>query len=128
MLFPLSYPAYHSYSRALLTCNSTINTSLVISTTRYDNSFGAFLAKYLASIGSIKLNSIHPLNMNITKVVIVKNIRKVVSSLIFDSIELSKLNSANRIGPTFNIMVLSNIKVAKEAIKVFKERKREYIK
>ena len=113
MSFPLSYPAYYSYSKALLTCNSTINAPLVISTIEYDSPFGAFLAKRLASMGTIKLGGMRPLNMNTIEVVVVKNTRKVVPSLIFGDMELSKLDSTNRIGPTFGAMILSSIKAGR---------------
>lgn len=56
---------------------------------------------------------------------IVKNTREVVPGLIFGGMELSELDGANRMGPTFGAMVLSGVKAAEVAIKVWEERKRE---
>jgi cysteine-dependent adenosine diphosphate thiazole synthase len=55
------------------------------------------------------------LDMNTAEDVIVKRIRE---------IELSEINGANKIGLTFNIMALSSVKAAEEALKVLNERKR----
>ena len=104
---------------------STINAPLVISTTGHDGPFGAFSAKRLASMGVIKLGGMQPLDMNSAEDAIVKNTREVVPGLIFGGMELSELDGANRMGPTFGAMVLSGVKAAEEALKVWEQRKRE---
>jgi len=53
----------------------------------------------------------------------VKGTREVVPGLIMGGMELSELDGANRMGPTFGAMVMSGVKAAEEALAVFEERK-----
>lgn len=104
---------------------NTINAPLVISTTGHDGPFGAFCAKRLASMGAIQLGGMRPLDMNTAEDAIVKGTREVVPGLIFGGMELSELDGSNRMGPTFGAMVLSGLKAAEEALKVWETRAEE---
>lgn len=105
---------------------NTINAPLVISTTGHDGPFGAFSAKRLESMNAInKLGGMRGLDMNSAEDAIVKNTREVVPGLIIGGMELSELDGANRMGPTFGAMCLSGVKAAEEALKVFQARKEE---
>lgn len=105
---------------------STINAPLVISTTGHDGPFGAFCAKRLVSMNAVeKLGGMRALDMNSAEDAIVKGTREVSPGLIMGGMELSELDGANRMGPTFGAMVLSGVKAAEEALKVFEARKAE---
>lgn len=104
---------------------NTINAPLVISTTGHDGPFGAFCAKRLASMGAIQLGGMRPLDMNTAEDAIVRGTREVVPGLIFGGMELSELDGSNRMGPTFGAMVLSGLKAAEEALKVWETRAEE---
>jgi len=107
---------------------NTINAPLVISTTGHDGPFGAFSVKRLVSMGSIeKLGGMRGLDMQRAEDAIVKGTREVVRGLIVGGMELSEVDGANRMGPTFGAMALSGVKAAEEALKVFEERKRENV-
>ena len=102
---------------------NTINSPLVISTTGHDGPFGAFSAKRLASMQAIeKLGGMLGLDMNSAEDAIVKNTREIVPGLIMGGMELSELDGANRMGPTFGAMALSGVKAAEEALKVWSLR------
>jgi len=99
---------------------------LVISTTGHDGPFGAFCAKRLVSMKAVEaLGEMRGLDMNAAEDAIVKNTREVIPGLVMGGMELSELDGANRMGPTFGAMVLSGVKAAEEALKVFEERKRQ---
>lgn len=105
---------------------NTINAPLVISTTGHDGPFGAFSAKRLVSMASIdKLGGMRGLDMNSAEDAIVKNTREVTKGLIIGGMELSEIDGFNRMGPTFGAMVLSGVKAAEEALRVFDQRKGE---
>lgn len=105
---------------------NTINAPLVISTTGHDGPFGAFCAKRLESMNAIKkLGGMRGLDMNSAEDAIVKNTREVVPGLIMGGMELSELDGANRMGPTFGAMCLSGVKAAEEALKLWQTRKDE---
>jgi thiamine thiazole synthase len=72
-----------------------------------------------------KLGGMRGLDMNCAEDAIVKNTREVTKGLIVGGMELSELDSHNRMGPTFGAMVMSGVKAAEEALRVFEERKRE---
>ncbi|OCK86072.1 Thi4-domain-containing protein [Lepidopterella palustris CBS 459.81] len=104
---------------------NTINAPLVISTTGHDGPFGAFCVKRLVSMGQIeKLEGMRGLDMNTAEDAIVKGTREVVEGLIVGGMELSEVDGANRMGPTFGAMVLSGVKAAEEALEIFDARKR----
>lgn len=104
--------------------SSTINAPLVISTTGHDGPFGAFCAKRLVSMNVMeKLGGMRGLDMNRAEDAIVKGTREVSPGLIIGGMELSEVDGANRMGPTFGAMVLSGVKAAEEALKVFETRK-----
>jgi len=105
---------------------NTINAPIVISTTGHDGPFGAFCVKRLVSMQQIeKLGGMRGLDMNTAEDAIVKRTREVVPGLIVGGMELSEVDGANRMGPTFGAMALSGVKAAEEALKVFDERKRQ---
>lgn len=103
---------------------NTINAPVIISTTGHDGPFGAFSAKRLVSMSTIdKLGGMRGLDMNTAEDAIVKNTREVAKGLIIGGMELSEIDGFNRMGPTFGAMVLSGVKAAEEALRVFDERK-----
>jgi len=113
---------------------STINAPLVISTTGHDGPMGAFCAKRLAGMGALpaaathgvdKLGGMRGLDMNAAEDAIVKNTREVIPGLIVGGMELSEIDGCNRMGPTFGAMVVSGVKAAEEALRVFDVRKKE---
>jgi thiamine thiazole synthase len=105
---------------------NTINAPIIISTTGHDGPFGAFSVKRLVSMQQIdKLGGMRGLDMNTAEDAIVKRTREVVPGLIVGGMELSEVDGANRMGPTFGAMALSGVKAAEEALKVFDERKRQ---
>jgi thiamine thiazole synthase len=103
---------------------NTINAPLVISTTGHDGPFGAFCVKRLVSMQQLeKLGGMRGLDMNTAEDAIVKRTREVVPGLIVGGMELSEVDGANRMGPTFGAMCLSGFKAAQEALAVIEERK-----
>lgn len=105
---------------------NTINAPLVISTTGHDGPFGAFSVKRLVSMQQIeKLGGMRGLDMNTAEDAIVKRTREVIPGLIVGGMELSEVDGANRMGPTFGAMALSGVKAAEEALNVFEQRKLE---
>jgi cysteine-dependent adenosine diphosphate thiazole synthase len=100
---------------------NTINAPLVISTTGHDGPFGAFSAKRLAAFGAVDLGGMRPLDMGTAEDAIVKGTREVVPGLIVAGMELSELDGANRMGPTFGAMVLGGVKAADVALKCLAE-------
>ncbi|CAA9960376.1 hypothetical protein P3342_005841 [Pyrenophora teres f. teres] len=103
---------------------NTINAPLVISTTGHDGPFGAFCVKRLVSMQQIeKLGGMRGLDMRTAEDAIVKRTREVVPGLIVGGMELSEVDGANRMGPTFGAMALSGVKAAEEAVNVWEERK-----
>ncbi|KAI1652360.1 Thi4-domain-containing protein [Daldinia loculata] len=105
---------------------STINAPVIISTTGHDGPFGAFSVKRLVSMQAIeKLGGMRGLDMNTAEDAIVKGTREIVPGLIVGGMELSEVDGANRMGPTFGAMALSGVKAAEEALKVFEQRQKE---
>lgn len=105
---------------------STINAPVIISTTGHDGPFGAFSAKRLVSMQALeKLGGMRGLDMNSAEDAIVKGTREIVPGLVCGGMELSEVDGANRMGPTFGAMALSGVKAAEEALKVFEQRKKE---
>ncbi|KAI0025208.1 STI35 protein [Xylariomycetidae sp. FL0641] len=105
---------------------STINAPVIISTTGHDGPFGAFSVKRLVSMQALeRLGGMRGLNMNLAEDAIVKGTREIVPGLIVGGMELSEVDGANRMGPTFGAMALSGVKAAEEALNVFEQRKKE---
>jgi len=105
---------------------NTINAPVIISTTGHDGPFGAFCVKRLVSMQQIeKLGGMRGLDMNVAEDAIVKRTREVVPGLIVGGMELSEVDGANRMGPTFGAMVLSGCHAAEVALEVFEQRKLE---
>ncbi|KAJ4364638.1 thiamine metabolism- protein [Neocucurbitaria cava] len=103
---------------------NTINAPLVISTTGHDGPFGAFSVKRLVSMQQLeKLGGMRGLDMRTAEDAIVKRTREIVPGLIVGGMELSEVDGANRMGPTFGAMALSGVKAAEEAVGVWDERK-----
>ncbi|KAK8175062.1 thiazole biosynthetic enzyme, mitochondrial precursor [Phyllosticta citrichinensis] len=106
--------------------DQSINAPVIISTTGHDGPFGAFSVKRLVSMQQIeKLGGMRGLDMNTAEDAIVKGTREIVPGLITGGMELSEVDGANRMGPTFGAMALSGVKAAEEALKIFDERKAE---
>ncbi|KAL8671789.1 MAG: hypothetical protein Q9168_003712 [Polycauliona sp. 1 TL-2023] len=105
---------------------NTINSPVVISTTGHDGPSGAFSVKRLLSMQAIeKLGGMQGLDMNSAEDAIVKGTREVVPGLIVGGMELSEVDGANRMGPTFGAMVLSGVRAAEVALGVLEERREE---
>ncbi|KAI9840722.1 MAG: thiamine metabolism- protein [Sclerophora amabilis] len=105
---------------------NTINAPVIISTTGHDGPFGAFSVKRLVSMEQIgKLGGMRGLDMNTAEDAIVKRTREIVPGLIVGGMELSEVDGANRMGPTFGAMALSGVKAAEEALAIFDQRKKE---
>ncbi|CAK1367181.1 Thiamine thiazole synthase [Cercospora beticola] len=107
---------------------NTINAPVIISTTGHDGPFGAFSAKRLVSMKHENLPALggmRGLDMNSAEDAIVKGTREIVPGLIIGGMELSEVDGANRMGPTFGAMALSGVKAAEEALKVFDVRREE---
>jgi len=103
---------------------NTINAPVVVSTTGHDGPFGAFSVKRLVGMQQIsKLGGMRGLDMQAAEDAIVKGTREIVPGLIVGGMELSEVDGANRMGPTFGAMVLSGVKAAEEVIRVFDLRK-----
>ncbi|WYZ43493.1 hypothetical protein EsH8_VI_001192 [Colletotrichum jinshuiense] len=104
---------------------NTINAPLVISTTGHDGPFGAFCVKRLVSMKQIEqLGGMRGLDMQTAEDAIVKGTREIVPGLIVGGMELSEVDGANRMGPTFGAMALSGVKAAEEALAVIDARKK----
>jgi len=71
-----------------------------------------------------KLGGMRGLDMNTAEDAIVKRTREVVPGLIVGGMELSEVDGANRMGPTFGAMIYSGCHAAEVALNVFEERKR----
>ncbi|KAG7918358.1 hypothetical protein KL905_000699 [Ogataea polymorpha] len=106
---------------------NTINSKVIISCTGHDGPMGAFCVKRLAELGLLKRNHMGCLDMNRAEDSIVKNTREVFPGLVCAGMELSECDSHNRMGPTFGAMVLSGVKAAEEALKVYELRKKQDI-
>ncbi|KAI3402016.1 hypothetical protein diail_3990 [Diaporthe ilicicola] len=105
---------------------NTINAPLIISTTGHDGPFGAFSVKRLVSMKQLEqLGGMRGLDMQTAEDAIVKGTREVIPGLIVGGMELSEVDGANRMGPTFGAMALSGVKAAEEALRVFELRKVE---
>ncbi|KAK2025900.1 thiazole biosynthetic enzyme [Colletotrichum zoysiae] len=105
---------------------NTINAPVVISTTGHDGPFGAFSVKRLVSMRQIEqLGGMRGLDMQAAEDAIVKGTREIVPGLIVGGMELSEVDGANRMGPTFGAMALSGVKAAEEALAIIDARKKE---
>jgi len=105
---------------------NTINAPVVISTTGHDGPFGAFSVKRLVSMKQIEqLGGMRGLDMQSAEDAIVKNTREIVPGLIVGGMELSEVEGANRMGPTFGAMALSGVKAAHEALRIFNIRQKQ---
>ncbi|KAK4178512.1 putative mitochondrial thiazole biosynthetic enzyme precursor [Triangularia setosa] len=103
---------------------NTINTNVVVSMTGHDGPFGAFSVKRLVSMKQIEeLGGMRGLDMGKAEDAIVKRTREIVPGLVVGGMELSEVDGANRMGPTFGAMVLSGLKAAEETLRVFDMRK-----
>ncbi|KAF2718493.1 thiazole biosynthetic enzyme [Polychaeton citri CBS 116435] len=103
---------------------NTILAPVIISTTGHDGPFGAFSVKRLVSMQVIEsLGGMRGLDMNVAEDAIVKGTREIAPGLIVGGMELSEVDGANRMGPTFGAMALSGVKAAEEALKILEERR-----
>ncbi|KAL1637263.1 thiamine metabolism-related protein [Diplodia intermedia] len=105
---------------------NTINAPVIVSTTGHDGPFGAFSVKRLVSMQQLeRLGGMRGLDMSRAEDAIVKRTREVAPGLVVGGMELSEVDGANRMGPTFGAMALSGVKAAEEVLRVFDERKAE---
>ncbi|KAK9327687.1 Thi4 family-domain-containing protein [Lipomyces starkeyi] len=105
---------------------NTINAPVVISTTGHDGPFGAFSVKRLVSMTAIeKLGGMRGLDMKAAEDAIVKRTREIVPGLIVGGMELSEVDGANRMGPTFGAMLKSGEHAAEIALNIFDVRKKQ---
>ena len=80
----------------------------------------------MVSMGALSaLGGMRGLDMNTAEDAIVKGTREIAPGLIIGGMELSEVDGANRMGPTFGAMALSGVKAAEEVLKVFDQRKAE---
>jgi len=87
---------------------------------------GAFSVKRLVSMQAMgALGGMRGLDMNVAEDAIVKGTREVVPGMIVGGMELSEIDGANRMGPTFGAMAASGIHAAEIAVEVFERRKKE---
>ncbi|KAI5837286.1 thiamine thiazole synthase [Morchella snyderi] len=102
---------------------NTINAPIIISTTGHDGPFGAFSVKRLLSMNAIeKLGGMRGLDMKLAEDAIVKGTREIVPGMVVGGMELSEVDGANRMGPTFGAMALSGVKAAEAVLEVYDER------
>ncbi|EME81519.1 uncharacterized protein MYCFIDRAFT_211863 [Pseudocercospora fijiensis CIRAD86] len=105
---------------------NTINAPVIVSTTGHDGPFGAFSVKRLVSMGVIPtLGGMRGLDMNTAEDAIVKGTREIAPGLVVGGMELSEVDGANRMGPTFGAMALSGVKAAEVVLEIFDQRKAE---
>lgn len=71
------------------------------------------------------LGGMRGLDMNVAEDAIVKGTREIVTGLITGGMELSEVDGANRMGPTFAAMAISGVHAAEVALEVFEQRKKE---
>lgn len=72
-----------------------------------------------------KLGGMRGLDMNTAEDAIVKGTREIAPGLVVGGMELSEVDGANRMGPTFGAMALSGVKAAEEVLRVYEQRKTE---
>jgi len=107
---------------------NTINAPVIISTTGHDGPFGAFSIKRLVSMGAVDImGGMRGLDMKSAEDAIVKRTREVIPGMIIGGMELSEVDGANRMGPTFGAMALSGVKAAETAMEIFEARKKENV-
>lgn len=105
---------------------NTINAPVVLSTTGHDGPFGAFCVKRAEEMGIIeKLGHMKGLDMQTAEDAIVKGTREVAPGLVVAGMEISEVDGANRMGPTFGAMALSGVKAAETVLEVFELRKKQ---
>lgn len=63
--------------------------------------------------------------MNTAEDAIVKGTREIAPGLVVGGMELSEVDGANRMGPTFGAMALSGVKAAEVVLEIFDQRKAE---
>ncbi|KAJ3260948.1 thiamine metabolism- protein [Boothiomyces macroporosus] len=103
---------------------NTITAPVVCSFTGHDGPMGAFCVKRLEKTGLVeKLGNMRGLDMMSAEDAIVNGTREVFPGLIVGGMELSELDGAARMGPTFGAMMASGIKAAHEALRVLSEVK-----
>lgn len=97
----------------------TITAPIVCSFAGHDGPFGAFTVKRLESAGLVKLDDMHPLDMNNSESLIVNNTREVFPGAIVGGMELSELDGHPRMGASFGGMIGSGQKAAYTASKLY---------
>ncbi|BGO96413.1 Thiazole biosynthetic enzyme [Rhodotorula toruloides ATCC 204091] len=98
----------------------TITAPVVMSFAGHDGPFGAFSVKRLVSTGLVEsLGDMRTLDMRQAEDFIVNNTREVVPGLVTGGMELAELDGSSRMGASFAAMMVSGIKAAKIAIKMY---------
>eukprot|EP00210_Caulerpa_lentillifera_P007719 g7365.t1 len=93
---------------------NVMEASMVVSSTGHDGPMGASGVKRLERLGMIpKCPGMAALDMNSAEDKIVENTREVVPGMVLCGMEVSEIDGAPRMGPTFGAMYASGIKAAK---------------
>ncbi|GAA5972716.1 hypothetical protein JCM8115_006370 [Rhodotorula mucilaginosa] len=92
---------------------------IVLSFAGHDGPFGAFCVKRLVATGHLEaLGNMRTLDMRSAEDAIVNQTREIFPGIITGGMELSELDGASRMGPTFGAMMASGVKAAKTAIQL----------
>lgn len=93
---------------------NVMEAKMVVSSTGHDGPMGASGVKRLEKLGMVpKCPGMAALDMNLAEDKIVENTREIVPGMVLCGMEVSEVDGAPRMGPTFGAMYASGIKAAK---------------